>query len=87
MGKYYTFKTFNQMKVNILQYNVKTCRIFPKLAIVVRTGTRPFIVEKTITFRVSEKFATNKKMAIKIKLMNRLVFNDLASSLWICASP
>jgi hypothetical protein len=52
--------------------------IFPKLAIVVRTGTMPLIVERAITFSVSEKFATNKKPAIKTKLRIKLVFNDLA---------
>ncbi len=69
-----------KVKYILCPQSANTCWIFPKLAIVVRMGTRPFIAETMTTVRISEKLAKEQKPIIKNKLRIRLVFNDLAAA-------
>jgi hypothetical protein len=62
------------------QYSDKTFWIFPKFAIVVRMGTKPFNVETASTMIVSENFTMSKKIKISTKLRIRFVCNDLAAA-------
>ncbi len=70
-------KNSSEQKLKFWQYNTNTFWIVSKLAIAVRMGTKPFNGETMSTVIVSEKFAALKKPTAKIKLMIRLVFNDL----------
>ena len=60
------------------QYNAKTFWNFPKLAIVVKTGIRPFNVENISTVIISDKYAKERITKQKTEIVTRLVFKDRA---------